>query len=154
MRRWDTHWRTHLAVAVLVGTTLLSGCAGPTLTEEHYRSQAARSAGSAVSELETIRLAVGALLQDRVWRQYVDVVVTDAETALSSVDSTLSSRQPVNADADRVADRVGTALGDAVQLAGDIRIALRRHEDRALRQSLPRLERLSARLEHLEQVVW
>lgn len=146
--------RRRAVTAVLVLLCTLTGCAGPTLTEEHYRSQASRSAGSAVSELETIRLAVRGLLDDRAWRQYVDVVVTDAETALSSIDSTLSSRQPVNEDADRVAERVGTALGEAVTLAGDVRIALRRHERGTLRQSLPKLSALSSRLEHLEQVVW
>jgi hypothetical protein len=141
------------SAAVLALAVTVSGCAGPTLTEQHYRSQASRSAGSAVSELETIRLAVRAQLNGRAWRQYTDVVVTDSEGALSSIDSTLSSRQAVDPAADVVAERVGTPLGDAVDLAGDVRTALRRHEDAQLRRYLPQLEQLSSRLEKLEQVV-
>jgi hypothetical protein len=135
--RW---WRGSVAVAVVVA--LASGCAGPTYSESALRSQASRSASSAVSELETIRLVVTAQLSGDSWWQYTDVVVTDSESALTAIESTFASRQPPNAESTRVRFTVVEALGDAVSLAEAVRIAVR-HDD------LPKLRLLSAKIPKL-----
>ena len=50
--------RLGLAAAAAAALMACSGCVGPTLTDDAMRSQASRSAESAVSEIETIKLAV------------------------------------------------------------------------------------------------
>ncbi|MGI8994266.1 MAG: hypothetical protein ACR2FP_08160 [Nocardioidaceae bacterium] len=47
-----------------------------------------------MSEIETLQLAVSTQVNGNAWWPYTDVVVTDSESALSSIESTLSSRQP------------------------------------------------------------
>jgi hypothetical protein len=133
-----------LAVALL-----LVSCAGPTYTEEQMRSQASRSANSAVSDLETLRLVVRAQLDGNTWWQYTDVVVTDSEGSLSWIESTLSSRQPPNEQSAGARAVVVQALGDAVDLAQAVRIAVRDNDEDHLRQLLPRLRHLSSKLSTL-----
>jgi hypothetical protein len=115
------------------------------------RSQAARSASSAVSEIETLRLAVLTQLDGNAWWRYTDVVVTDSETALGSIESTLSSRQPPSRRTEAIWNATVTALGDAVDLAVDVRVAERRENEDELRSLVPKLTAMSDRLSHLEE---
>jgi hypothetical protein len=141
-------WLIHVLGGVLV--VALFGCAGPTTDNDAMRSQAARSAASAASEVETLRLAIATQLDGNSWWRYTDVIVTDSETALGSIESTLSSRQPPTREVDAIREDTVTALGEAVDLAIDIRIAERRHDEKTLRSLLPKLSTMSARLSALE----
>jgi hypothetical protein len=128
-------------------------CAGPTLDSEDMRSQASRSAGSAVSALQTMRLAVQAQLDGKTWWRFTDVTVTDVESTLTTIQSTLSSRQPPTIGSARVAKEVVTVLSSAADLAREVRIATRDHDDARLRQLLDQLQPISSHLSDLQASV-
>jgi hypothetical protein len=138
-------------VSCLIGVVVLCGCAGPTTDDSAMRSQSARSASSAVSEIETLRLVVLTQLDGNAWWRYTDVVVTDSETALASIESTLSSRQPPSRQTEAIWSATVAALGDAVDLAVDVRVAERRENEAELRSLVPELVSMSERLSHLEE---
>jgi hypothetical protein len=140
-------------VGVLLAVLCVAGCAGPTYTDSAMRSQASRSASAAVSELETLRLVVDAQLHDHSWWQYTDVVVTDSERALSTIESTLASRQPPSADSGKARNRVVTALEAASDMATDLRIAVRNEDESSLASLVRRIEPLADRLSKLSAVV-
>jgi len=142
--------KTTTAGGLALAFCLVFGCAGPTTELDDLRSQAHRSAGSAVSELETLQIAVDTQLRGNAWWRYTDVVVTDSETALSSIESTFSSRQPPTPEAVTIRDTTVTALSTAVDLASSTRIAVRQHDTDQLQQLLPELEDASQRLSELE----
>jgi hypothetical protein len=143
--------RTRLVlVACLV--TVLTSCAGPTLNSDAMHTQVSLSAGDAVSALQTMRLAVQAQLNGKAWWRYTDVVVTDSETTLTTVESTLASRQPPTAESARATQHALDALGVAADLAREIRIAVRDHDDERLRRLVAHVPPLSDRLSHIETV--
>jgi hypothetical protein len=104
-----SRWARQVAAALVL--TAVVSCAGPTLDDEDMRSQASRSAGSAVSALQTMRLAVQAQLDGKAWWRFTDVAVTDVESTLTTVESTLASRQPPTTASARVAKEVVAVLG-------------------------------------------
>jgi hypothetical protein len=106
-----------------------------------------------VSEIETIRLAVQTQLDGDAWWRFTDVIVTDSESALSSIESTLSSRQPPSDETGQVRETVVSALGDAVELAAATRIAVRDHDDDRLAQLVSDLADMGDRLSRLEASV-
>lgn len=128
-----------LILAVLL--SLLSACAGPTVSAQAMRSQAGRSALSVVSELQTVDLAVRTQLRGDAWWSYTDVTVTAAEHAVSTIESTLTSRQPPPGT-DEVYRRTSDALAAATDLVTEVRIAVRREQEAELarlRQEIPPL---------------
>ena len=136
------------AVAVLL---LLAACAGPTVTDSAMVSQAERSAGSMVSEVRTARLAAQTQLDGHAWWRYTDVVVTDAETTAGTIEDTLGSRQPPLTTVEPTYRKTVEQLSDAADLVTDLRIAVRRHDEAAIRDLLPRLDAAADRLERLEE---
>ena len=131
---------------------LLASCAGPTLNSDAMHTQVSLSAGAAVSELETIRLVVQAQLDGKTWQRYTDVVVTDSESSLDTVESTLASRQPPTDESARATQRALDAIGRAADLAREIRIAVRDQNDERLRGLVAHVPPLSERLSHIEAV--
>lgn len=126
------------AVLLLV----LTGCAGPTVSESALTSQATRSTQAAVSELRTVELATGVQLDGDAWWAYTDEVVTASEKAVGAVEATFTSRQPPGPAVDKIYDQTSTALSDAADLVTSIRIAVRRHDEpevSRLRQRIPDL---------------
>jgi hypothetical protein len=115
------------------------------------RRQAATSAQETASEVETVRLAVQTQLRGKSWWRYTDIVVTDAERLLSKVDETFSSRQPPSQSAEKVQDRVKSAISDSSDLVQQVRTAVRDHDDERLSTLLNKLEPMSRRLSKLEQ---
>jgi hypothetical protein len=129
---------------------VIASCVGPTRTSDAMHTQVSRSAGSAVSALETIRLVTQAQLDGKSWWLFTDVVVTDAETTLATVESTLASRQPPTAESARATQTALDAIGTAADLARGLRIAVRDHDDELLRRLLAHVPPLSDRLSRLE----
>jgi hypothetical protein len=114
----------------LVLATVLAGCVAPAPDLHAYRGKAARTAGDALSELQTVRLTAGAATHGRMTRAYADVLVTGAEQAYGAVQQAFDSVQPPD---DPAADRARAALdgilGDGADLIGELRIALRRERN-------------------------
>jgi hypothetical protein len=132
--------------------TALASCVGPTRTADAMHIQVARSAGAAVSDLETIRLVTQAQLDGKSWWFFTDIVVTDSETTLGTVESTLASRQPPTAESARATQNALDAIGAAADLAREIRIAVRDHDDEQLRRLLAHVPPISDLLSHIEAV--
>jgi hypothetical protein len=130
-----------LALGVSVLACLLSACAGPTVSAQAMRSQAGRSALSVVSELQTVDLAVRTQLRGDAWWSYTDVTVTSAEHGVSTIEGTLTSRQPPPGT-DPVYRRTSDALAAATDLVTEVRIAVRRQDTSELtrlRKEIPPL---------------
>jgi hypothetical protein len=121
---------------------VLTGCAGPTVSESALNSQAERSTQAAVSELRTVSLATKVQLDGDAWWSYTDEIVTASEKTVGTVESTFTSRQPPTRATDRVYDKTSTALAAASDLVTRMRIAVRRHDEpevSSLRQRIPDL---------------
>lgn len=65
-------------------------------------------------------------------------VVTDAESALGTIESTLESRQPPSRQSARARSTVVSVVGDAADLVTRMRIAVRDHDEKQLRLLLDR----------------
>jgi hypothetical protein len=121
---------------------VLTGCAGPTVSESALESQATRSTQAAASELSTVELATGVALDGDAWWAYTDDVVTASEKTVGAVEATFTSRQPPDSAVDRLYDQTSAALADAADLVTHMRIAVRRHDQAEvsrLRQGIPDL---------------
>jgi putative intracellular protease/amidase len=140
-------------IAAVCAAAACAGCAGPTLSDHAMRSQASRSAESAVSEIETIKLAVQTQLDGGSWWRFTDSVVTDSETALDSIESTIASRQPPSDATATARAEVVSAIGDAADIAARARIAVRQHDEEQLSELLPELDDASRQLTSLESSV-
>ncbi len=82
------------ALLVVASALLLAGCVGPATTTAAYRGKAVHAADAAVSELETVVLTSGAVLDGKMLQAYAETVVSEAEDALSSVQGSFDSIQP------------------------------------------------------------
>ena len=123
-------WRL-LALAVCV-----SACAhpvGPARTYGKYEGKAVTTAESALSSVESARLAVVAAVKHHAIGPYVSQVVGDAEDSISGVSGTFASIQPPDERADDLRDELGDLLSDAEDHVGALRIAVRRGEVEGLR---------------------
>ena len=135
---------------VLGLVALCASCAGPTVSDSALLSQASRSAQTAVSQLQTVDLAVRTQQRGDAWWSYTDVVVTSSEDALTSVEGTFDSRQPPSRTTDAAYRRTAKALADASELVTQIRISVRRGDLDSLRRQRARIAPLVKRLERLE----
>jgi hypothetical protein len=122
--------RAALACAALC---ILTACATPAPNLPAYQSKAARTASSALSELQTARLAARQSRSGRISQSYLEVLVSDSEDAYGSVTSTFDSVQPPDEPA---ADKIRSTLDDLLQPGGDaisaLRIAIRRRDTAAI----------------------
>jgi hypothetical protein len=122
-----------VAVAVALAA---AGRVAPAPTTGAYRSKAARTAGDALSELETARLAVSANRDGRMTQAYLEVLVRDAEDAYGSIQQTFDSVQPPDdPGADAVRDALDELLGRGSDGLGELRIAARRQDHAAMERA-------------------
>ena len=114
---------------VLVG---LAACSshpvGPARTYASYEGKAATTAESALSAVETVRLAAGAGADGHAFGPYLGQVVSDQEEALSSLEGTFGSIQPPDGRADRLRSELDELLSASLGHVTDVRIAVRRGE--------------------------
>ncbi|WP_157522277.1 hypothetical protein [Herbidospora cretacea] len=123
---------------LMVSLLLVAGCASPAWTDSGYHQQVVTTAEAAASSVDLVRLVVEN--EARLTRPYLQTVLTEAVTALGSVDSQFSAVQPptraaVSARAEltaltgEAADQVQTLLNEVrlggvenpAQAAGDLR---------------------------------
>ena len=139
-----------MVVGVLLAV-VLTGCAGPTIRDQAVYNQAEKSATAMVSELQTVLVATKAQLDSRSWWRYADVVVTDSETAATSIQSTFASRQPPSRSSNRIYSETSTALSDAADLITQMRVALRQQDIPAMEKLRPKIAKAASDLESLEK---
>jgi hypothetical protein len=117
-------------VAWLVLALALGGCVshpvGPARTYGKYKGKAVTTAETALSAVETTRLAADAGRRDNAFGPYLGIVVSEAEESVSGVESTFASIQPPDDEADTVKSNLESILNDAVDAVTEVRVAVRR----------------------------
>ncbi|HET9654404.1 MAG TPA: hypothetical protein VFP72_03565 [Kineosporiaceae bacterium] len=134
-----------------VGCAAIAGCAGPTPDGGAYRRQAQLTAQAVSSIVRTATLAAEAELDGRSLAPFSDTTVSDAETDAGSAQTTFDSRQPPDAAADRLRRQLDAPLSSAVDGLQALRIAQRRGDAGAVRESLRQLEADADTLDRLRR---
>ncbi|HEX8093729.1 hypothetical protein [Jatrophihabitans sp.] len=100
---------------------------GPAPTTASYRGKAGHTAEDALSELETARLAVETAERGNMLHTSLEVLLSEAEDAYSSIQATFDSIQPPDSpEADRIRDRLDKILSAGSDGLAQLRIAARR----------------------------
>ena len=120
--------------AVLIGGGCVSHPVGPARTMGKYEGKAATTAKSALSQVETMRLAADVADRDKATAPYVSAVVSEAEDAIDGLAGTFGSIQPPNDAADGLRSELSELLSAALDHATAVRIAVRRGMLRGLGQ--------------------
>jgi hypothetical protein len=142
--------RAYLAVFTLAG--VLSGCVGPATTVAAYKGKALHAAGDALSQVETAVLAADSLLSGRLMQPYTEVVISQAETDLSSIQNSFDSIQPPNsADSDKLRSTVDAMLSDGLTSLSELRIALRRSDTNTVRHRTDALRHTADQLDRFDE---
>ncbi|GAA5164615.1 hypothetical protein [Amycolatopsis dongchuanensis] len=144
--------RAGRVLTALLLLAALTACAGPTVTAAEYRDKVAQTAKALTGLLVTARHAVELDLGGRMLPTVTDTVVSDAERDAVSVQTTIESRQPPDAESDRLRLRMDGPVRAATALLTDLRIAVRSGDSGAQRAALARLEQPLGDLEQLSEV--
>lgn len=134
-----------MAVGVLAAV-LLAGCGDP---DQKLRDNAAQTARTAASDVNTTRLVVEQLQAHRLWMQPARRMVDDAEKSLGTTADSFSTQQPSTEQSARLYEQVNSTLDDAVAAVTAVRIALGNSDLAAAERQLTAL-RLSGK--DLDQV--
>jgi hypothetical protein len=125
-----------MAVGVLAAV-LLAGCGD---ADQKLRDNAAQTARTAASEVNTTRLVVEQLQAHRLWVQPARRMVDDAEKSLGTTADSFSTQQPSTEQSARLYEQVNSTLDDAVAAVTAVRIALGNNDLAAAERQLPALQ--------------
>jgi hypothetical protein len=117
-------WTTVAALLALSGC--VSHPVGPARSFATYEGKAATTAESALSAVQTVRLASATAARRHGFGPYLSVVVSEQEEAIAGVQGTFGSIQPPDERADDLRDELDALLSDALDHVTDVRIAARR----------------------------
>jgi hypothetical protein len=137
--------RTGTIVLVLLAAT---ACVAPARTYDAYEGKAVDTADSALSAVETGRLAAMTAGEDHSFATTLSVVLGDAESDASGARGTFESIQPPDPRSDELRAQLDTILDRAVDGLSRLRITARRGEISAL----PRVAQPLAAVSHDLQV--
>jgi hypothetical protein len=99
---------------------------GAARTYGKYEGKAVTTAESALSNVETVRLAARTASAGNAFGPYMTVIVSDAEEGLSGLQGTFDSIQPPDERADTLSQQLDTLLSDALAHVREVRVAGRR----------------------------
>lgn len=123
-----------LLAAVVCLCVLLASCVGPARTTSTYRDKAVLTAQDALSQVQTVRLAVQTDQRGSMLHSYLEVMLEDAAEAIGSIQNTFDSIQPPNTDeADAIREDLDDLLADGVDGVAQLRIAARRGDSGTMR---------------------
>jgi hypothetical protein len=142
-RRWA---RPAIVAAAIAG---LSGCVTPATGADSYQGKASMTVEAATSEVETTRITVQALLDDRIFTTYADEVITASETALDSIGAAFGSVQPP-VGSDPLRESVTMLVSDAEDAVTSARIAARRSNRAELSEAMSELDEVAEQLDVAE----
>jgi hypothetical protein len=125
----------------------LEGCVAPAFDSGAFKHNAIEALDAASSEATTAVLALRARLDDRLTQPYVDTIVTASEKALGPIQDSFGSVDAPSTADDALRDDVSGLLADAEDALTAARIAVRRHDEGAMRDSLAKLGTVASRLE-------
>jgi len=101
-----------------------------------------------LSELETARLATETARRGRMLHTTLEVMLSQAEDAFSSIQATFDSIQPPNTqEADQVRDKLDQMLSDGLDGITRMRIAVRRNDTGDLYATSTDLDKVSQQLQ-------
>jgi hypothetical protein len=117
-----------------IGLVLLAAtaCVAPARTYDAYEGKAADTADSALSAVQTGRLAAATAGEDHSFATTLSVVLEDAESDASGARGTFESIQPPDARSDELRTQLDAILDRAVDDLSRLRISVRRGEISAL----------------------
>ena len=139
--------RIAVAGAGFVCAVALGGCVAPALDSGAFKHNAIEALDSASSETTTVVLALREKLANHITQPYVDTVVTASEKALGPIEDSFGTVDAPSTADDALRDDVTGLLGDAKDALTDARIAVRRHDEAAMRESLSKLGTVTDQLE-------
>ncbi|MQY04682.1 hypothetical protein [Actinomadura macrotermitis] len=142
-------WRAPAAALVLV--LACAGCASSSRSDEDYRRKAAKTAEAAASAVRTAEIGVRAAGDGKATGPYLSALLNEADKDLNEVAGGFMSRQPPGGDADKVRERTGKLLDQAVDVLDDLRIAVRRGQIGRLPEVGKDLPQIADRLESLDK---
>jgi hypothetical protein len=131
---------------------IISGCAGPTVTDDGYRNKAGDTVQTVESAVASAQLAGDLELAGRSGFAVTDTVVSGAESDASSAQDTLASRQPPDAGSRRLYSSIQKALQDGTDGLRDLRIAVRDDNRDGMRTALKALGTAAGELARAEKV--
>jgi hypothetical protein len=138
--------------AALAGLALLAGCVAPAPTTSAYQGKAARTAQDALSQVETVRMAVDAGVRGRLPQAYLETLLSQAEDGFGSIQTTFDSVQPpADPAADELRDALDKLLSAGADAIGQVRIAARRQRTGELTAAARSLAPVAAGLERFGQ---
>ena len=91
-----------------------------------YEGKATTTAKSALSQVETVRLAATVADRDNATASYVSIVVSEAEDAIDGLAGTFESIQPPGEGADGLRSELSEVLSTILDHTAAVRIAVRR----------------------------
>jgi hypothetical protein len=124
----------------------LAGCGNP---DQQMRTEGAKAARDAASQVSTARLAGQSLLEQKIWSPTTTVLVSDAEEALGKVATSFGARQPETVESRKIYDQTTEALSTAEESVTDLRIALRSGDLATVRRQVEELGRTADQLAKL-----
>jgi hypothetical protein len=101
---------------------------GPARTFGTYEGKAVTTAESALSRVQTVRLAAETGGAGDAFGPYLSVLISEQEDALSGLQGTFGSIQPPDERSDALRTELNGLLSDAVDHVAEVRIAVRRGE--------------------------
>jgi len=141
-----TSARHAVAAAALACGLAVGGCVAPALDSGAFTHNAIEALGAASSEARTGALALQGKLGNRLTQPYVDTVVTASEKSLGPIQDSFGSVDAPSSSDDALRDEVTSLLAEAQDALTAARIAVRRHDEGAMRDSLVKLGALADRL--------
>jgi hypothetical protein len=139
--------RARAAVVGVLVLAVLAGCAVPEGSASAYREEALSTLKAAHSSVESVHIALGARLEQKLFGRSADDAVSSAEESLSGTAGTFVGLQPPPG-ADAVRDAATKLLSDAQDAVEDARIAVRRDDRDAMRQAYDAVGRAAQALDH------
>jgi hypothetical protein len=130
-------------VLVMLLLVLVAGCASPAWNDD-YAKKAGATADAAASSLESVRLAVEN--DSKLTRPYLQTLLTETVTSLSSVDQQFSAVQPPSEEAGKVRDEITELTSDAADEVQDLLNEVRLDKIKDPDQAAADLKTLSGRL--------
>jgi hypothetical protein len=136
--------KSALTGAIALVLLAATACVAPARSFDAYEGKAADTADSALSAVETGRLAAETAGRDDSFATTLSVVLADAESDASGARSIFESIQPPDTRSDQLRTQLDAILGRAVDGLSRLRITARRGEISAL----PRVAQPLAAVSH------
>jgi hypothetical protein len=134
------------ALAMAMSAACVPHPVGPARTYSKFEGKATTTAESALSVVETVRLAAQAGGEGKAFGPYLSGLLSDAEDDLSGVQGTFDSIQPPSAAGDHLRGDLDELLTDALEHVAQVRILARRGRINDLADAAKDLEQDSKNL--------